>query len=149
MAEARLELVKSNDEMGRPKSQQLIRRTKEGNKLNRTAFLKRFMVYESLLKLRELPQFSADPSLFPAAFRKQVDAATNQERLSVEEFEQVLVGHYRCTGDAGSPLCLFDFTLRFVLLEDLVFRRRDLRPCIVKDYFTDEVQQLLQQERQP
>ena len=101
--------------------------------LNRTAFLKRFYGYQALLKMREVSTFFNNETLFPPAFKSQMEAECSGEVPTWDQFENAIVKNYHCSG--GAPICLYDFTLRFLIVDEVVFRCNNIKPMIIKDYF--------------
>ena len=80
--------------------------------VNRGKLLDKFVSYSALLKMRELPEFLNDPSLFNQEQSKALNSRKITKDTKIYEDENWMVANYECLGPRRSPVCLFDFTIK-------------------------------------
>ena len=105
---------------------------------NRGAFLKRFGGFQSLHKLKEIPEYLQDQNLFPPEFTTLVQQVKSGEKLTWHEFERALVREYKC--NPQNSLCIYDFTQRFTVPDYFCLSVPDLTEFLIRDYYGDTLE---------
>jgi len=71
------------------------------------------------MRIKELDFFLNNTKLFSKEFkeRERQERKTEGDPDGWQQYENSLVSHYKCGGEDKFPMCLYDFTLKQVLLD--------------------------------
>ena len=122
------------------RSKALIRKRQGELQLNRAMFLKQFLGFDALMKMKELPIYINDSQIFRAYVGELLQAKKklNEENADSYWFERQVVKHYDCPGPEHSPICLYDFTLKHLQPDFQILSVTNMAKIIKRDYFYPE-----------
>ena len=104
--------------------------------LNKPNFLRKFACIDGILRLKELETYQTDTDIFSKNFNSAIKDECSSQNQAADQYETSLINHYQC--QLSAPLCLYDFTLKQIMIDQNILSIPDLSVHIVKNYFQQD-----------